>query len=297
MDENHSLFDEWSDYIIRVLDAEFDYSSLAKHPTELGDAREALIKGVLQRIIPSTYEIGTGIVVDCRQNKSKQIDIVIARRDYPSLLLPHGDRIYLIESVLATIEVKSQLNSDNLHMSLDNCASVNELESTFRKSSQYEEICISRGYVKKENGNFAPPDNIGKAKYQASIRPSTYIFGFNGYTDNSISDFKDSIGKWSTKRREVDKKPLVLEIIPSVIATKGCFACRNLLPFVNEQHPNLCLLGTDPNPLRLIIVHLLFTLSSKVILSSDSNGLMPEIEHYIKKTRQANIVDGLFNWP
>lgn len=99
-----SLFDQWAEYIIKGLIAESSLAGLLlKHKGELGDAREALIDGVLSRVLPSAYEIGSGEIIDAYGGRSKQIDIVISRRDAPSLLLPSGSRLYLVESVLATI--------------------------------------------------------------------------------------------------------------------------------------------------------------------------------------------------
>ncbi len=51
----------------------------------IGNAREAIIRNVLNRFIPTGYEIGSGQIIDHKNNLSKQIDIVIARRDFPSL--------------------------------------------------------------------------------------------------------------------------------------------------------------------------------------------------------------------
>jgi hypothetical protein len=110
-----AIFDSWAKYITDILNQESELAgSILKHGGELGDARESLISGVLQRIIPGIYEIGTGEIVDYQNNHSKQIDIIIARKDFPSLLLPSGSKVYLVESVLATIEVKNRLNSETL---------------------------------------------------------------------------------------------------------------------------------------------------------------------------------------
>lgn len=295
-DKEISLFDEWSSYIIKVLNAEFDYTSMIKHSSELGNARETLIKGVLQRIIPKTYEIGSGMVIDSKRNLSKQIDVIIARQDFPSMQLPHGSKIYLVESVLATIEVKSQLTSESLHKSLDNCASVSELIPVFTITEQGKKKCEYMGLERTDDGDWAhPTDDSISAKFRALRRPSSYIFGFNGYVESSIHDFKDSISLWANNRKN-EGKPLILETIPSVVATKGCFACRNFAPFENTDNQNLCLIGKDNNPIRLIITHLLYTLINKVSLSPDSNGLIPELLHYIQNT-SANLQDGLFSWP
>jgi hypothetical protein len=152
------------------------------------------------------------------------------------------------------------------------------------------------GLVRTNDGDWAhPKDDSISAKYRALRRPSSYIFGFNGYVESSIDDFKNSIDSWAKNRRK-EGNPLILETIPSVIATKGCYACRNFVPFESIDNRNLCLIGKDKNPIRLIITHLLYTLVNKVSLSPDSNGLIPELGHYMQNT-QVQIYDGLFSWP
>ena len=52
-----SVFDTWAAYVSEVLQSESQLAaSLVRHGGEIGDAREALIKGVLERILPNVYE-------------------------------------------------------------------------------------------------------------------------------------------------------------------------------------------------------------------------------------------------
>jgi len=102
-----------------------------QHGGELGDARESFIQGVLQQILPSTHEIRRGEIVDNLGKHSRQTDIAIAARDFPALALPSGSKIYLIEAVHATVEVKSELDGYTLSEALENCASVGDLSTNF----------------------------------------------------------------------------------------------------------------------------------------------------------------------
>src|SRR2546430_17710818 len=73
--ESMALFDDWSQLVTKVLISESDLvAKLLHHAVELGNAREALIRGILERFVPSIYEIGTGQIVDCAGTYSKQID-------------------------------------------------------------------------------------------------------------------------------------------------------------------------------------------------------------------------------
>jgi len=147
-----SVFDDWAEYVVDILHAESKHAgSLVQHPVLLGNAREALIQGVLARILPNAYEIGSGVLTDSYDKQSKQIDVVIARRDSPALRLAGGAKVFLIESVIATIEVKSHLNSKTLHEALSNCASVGELQPKAEETS-YVEVMSKKDFMVDSDG-------------------------------------------------------------------------------------------------------------------------------------------------
>ena len=117
-------FDEWSQIISRFLKAEADLlTSVTKHDIAADSTRAAFIRGVLEPFLPSSYAIGSGRVIDSTGNSSDKIDIVIYRRDFPRLNLPGSSDVFLYESVLATIEVRTKLIRKTLFEALDTCAS------------------------------------------------------------------------------------------------------------------------------------------------------------------------------
>ena len=84
------------------------------HSLHKGTPREAFIKKFLIDHLPSNVDIGTGEIIDAVSlpNQScNQFDIVIYKRNYPKLDFGDGISGFLIESVIATIEVKSTLTS------------------------------------------------------------------------------------------------------------------------------------------------------------------------------------------
>lgn len=134
-----AIFDTWAKYITEVLEKESELvNGFLKHPSEIGNAREALIKGVLSKILPRAYSIGRGEIIDSVGKRSKQMDIVIYRNDFPTLKMPSGSKVFLVESVLATIEVKSTLNEKKLLEALENCASVTDLSPNVVSGSRDE---------------------------------------------------------------------------------------------------------------------------------------------------------------
>jgi Domain of unknown function (DUF6602) len=82
------------------------------HSLHKGTPREAFIKEFLEGHLPSNVAIGTGEIIDANSKPGQQrnqYDIVIYRRSYPKLDFGGGVSGFLIESVVATIEVKSTL--------------------------------------------------------------------------------------------------------------------------------------------------------------------------------------------
>jgi hypothetical protein len=83
------------------------------HSLHKGTPREAFIKAYLESHLPSNVAIGTGEIIDANPKPGhtrNQYDIVIYKRSYPKLDFGGGISGFLIESVIATIEVKSTLD-------------------------------------------------------------------------------------------------------------------------------------------------------------------------------------------
>lgn len=82
------------------------------HSLHKGTPREAFIKEYLEAHLPSNVAIGTGEIIDSNSKPNQQrnqYDIIIYKRSYPKLDFGSGISGFLIESVIATIEVKSNL--------------------------------------------------------------------------------------------------------------------------------------------------------------------------------------------
>lgn len=82
------------------------------HTLHKGTPREAFIKEYLESHLPSNVAIGTGEIIDANSKPGQmrnQYDIVVYKRSYPKLDFGGGISGFLIESVVATIEVKSVL--------------------------------------------------------------------------------------------------------------------------------------------------------------------------------------------
>jgi hypothetical protein len=103
------------------------------HSLHKGTPREAFIREYLQDHLTQNLAIGTGEIIDARSQPNEprnQIDIVLYRRDYPRLSFGGGISGFLAESVIATIEVKSVLTSEELGKSIRSARRVKQLEKS-----------------------------------------------------------------------------------------------------------------------------------------------------------------------
>jgi len=97
-----------------------------------GRAREIFVASILRPYLNPTMGICTGMVTDSDGSHSAQMDVIIYDRNVvPPFLLSEGEGIVPIESVLATIEVKSRLTSTELNSAVDNARSLKLLVPFF----------------------------------------------------------------------------------------------------------------------------------------------------------------------
>ncbi|MEN6429002.1 MAG: DUF6602 domain-containing protein [Phycisphaerales bacterium] len=119
------------DAVERSIIAQSGIVSSAGHTLHRGYPREHFIKSFLETHVGARAAIGTGEIIsaDSRPRESRnQIDIAIYRADYPKLDLGGDTNVFLAESVIATIEVKSTLDSDKLGQAIRVANKVKQLK-------------------------------------------------------------------------------------------------------------------------------------------------------------------------
>lgn len=91
------------------------------HTLHRGTPRETFIKEFLEGHISSNVAIGTGEIIDATslpREQRNQFDIVLYKKNFPKLDFGAGISGFLIESVIATIEVKSILDQQGINQSV-----------------------------------------------------------------------------------------------------------------------------------------------------------------------------------
>ncbi len=115
--------------IAKKLKIDFDgITKQIEHNGVKGSAREDLLKDYIKNLLPEKYSISSGIIIDNNQTQSKQQDFIIHDSfNCPSFFKTNSNSILPIESVYATIEIKSTLDYHTLEQSAKNIESVRTL--------------------------------------------------------------------------------------------------------------------------------------------------------------------------
>ncbi|MDO7138921.1 MULTISPECIES: DUF6602 domain-containing protein [Flavobacteriaceae] len=107
------------------------------HTLHKGTPREAFIKEYLEGHLSSNVAIGTGEIIDSNsvpRASRNQYDIVIYKKNYPKLDFGGGINGFLIESVIATIEIKSVLDQAAMDQSVNAAFNAKSLTPNINKS-------------------------------------------------------------------------------------------------------------------------------------------------------------------
>jgi len=114
-----------------------EHVGIASHPVNLGSAREGVIANFLERNLPENIKYHTGEIFDRKENRSGQIDVVIHPISSPKINLYNSINIFPAETVLAALEVKSNLTTGKngtLTKALQACEKLKKVEVLREKS-------------------------------------------------------------------------------------------------------------------------------------------------------------------
>ncbi|WP_197648374.1 DUF6602 domain-containing protein [Sulfobacillus thermosulfidooxidans] len=101
------------------------------HSLHKGTPREAFIKEFLQSHLSELIGFGNGEIIDCDSQPNQQrnqVDIVLYKKNYPKLDFGGGINGFFVESVVATIEVKSALTEGELTAAFNSIRNTKSLQ-------------------------------------------------------------------------------------------------------------------------------------------------------------------------
>lgn len=115
----------------KKLEASLLLSREMDHPTTKGDTSELNWQGMLKKHLPSRYRVSRAKVLDCTGSTSDLIDLVIFDQHYTPLLFNEAGSVLIpSESVYAVLEVKPNLDRENLEYAMAKAESVRRLKRT-----------------------------------------------------------------------------------------------------------------------------------------------------------------------
>src|SRR5438128_2046395 len=113
------------------LDAKLKSGRIIQHPGSKGDNSELNWIEMLRQYLPQRYRIEKAFVVDSKGAISEQLDIVVFDAHYSPPIFNTGGTLYVpAESVYAVLEVKPELNKENLEYASQKAASARKLHRT-----------------------------------------------------------------------------------------------------------------------------------------------------------------------
>lgn len=216
------MMKEWHDHSREVL----------RQSSNLGLVREHFVSSVLSSFLPRSVIIGTGEIIDGEGRVSGQQDIVIYRADFPVITSFTRINTFLIEGVIATIEVKSDLSSGEpaLYTAFRSVATVNSLVRAAQIVSGTQ-------------------DEVEELKAINTVR--TYVVGYTGW-----QDLDALVNRYQQAANQTDWKG-----VPSIVYQPGACVLVNdgmVVPYSDENPKTASRLWLHQDyPFTMLLHHLL----------------------------------------
>lgn len=146
------------------------HNQQSNNPNSSQTLRNHFINLFLRRFLPSTIQIGSGIIVDHFGTKSTHQNLILHRSDFPIFPTTTSSKIFLMEGVLASIEILQ--SSNNL-----------DLSEPFQRSASVKTLKTGRHRILANNSQIY-------MELSSCLKPKAFIFSFDSQIDHQT--FKDS---------------------------------------------------------------------------------------------------------
>jgi len=191
------------------------------HTLHKGTPREAFIKEFLEGHLSANVAIGTGEIIDATsqpRSPRNQFDIVIYKKNYPKLNFGGGISGFLIESVIATIEVKSLLDQSAIDQSVKAAHAAKNFVPNVNKS-------FSSGWIPSRVLNFV-------VAYQGPAQMTTV----HGWIVNSHRTYSIPLPTWNQETKTLTPGTALDGVF---LLEKGFIKLDNSPLTLNTQNPPL----------------------------------------------------------
>ncbi|MBI1228401.1 MAG: hypothetical protein GC192_24415 [Bacteroidetes bacterium] len=125
---SHRILSKHFAFVKHKLISFANHFDIAKHGDIKGYGREALTGEFLKTHLPDQIEFLTGEIVDTEDNRSGQVDIILQSKNNPKIPLWGNIHLSYADSVIAAIEVKSNLTTDHFKTALKASQNIKSLK-------------------------------------------------------------------------------------------------------------------------------------------------------------------------
>lgn len=247
-----------------------------KHPGIIGDMYEGLTRNLLDRALPQNLnlKVVTGIIENEKGKQSNQIDIMLVSGEGKQI--PHTDSfLYRIDQIIAVIEVKKNLYSQDLADSYENLISVIDV-------TKESDLFVPRPAIEMQLSAFnsiagfplPAADKLSDFPYLyqslagvlriEGILPVRVCFGYNGFkSEYSLREkFMEYLAPNTMEKSKAPLRIFAPHHLPSLIVVNNYSLIKgNALPYAAKIVPELgwpFYLSYAKNPLK-VLLELIFT--------------------------------------
>ncbi|MCD4824431.1 MAG: hypothetical protein K8S55_07480 [Phycisphaerae bacterium] len=115
-----------------------------EHGSTVGEARESMLRDIFRRLLPSRYQVYSGIIVDTAGRQTPQLDAIIVEQGIlPPYLLPSQAAVVPVEAALAAIEIKSTIDQGAFDQLMRQQKAILELKPQFITKSEQQNLKVS----------------------------------------------------------------------------------------------------------------------------------------------------------
>lgn len=111
--KKYNSFFNYFDFSLKKMEVLSEVAESFKHNTLKGEARETFAKEFLEFILPSNIEYANGEIVEVSGRKSNQLDLILQDKTAPRLKITNDSILAFCQYVLAVIEIKQRLITEN----------------------------------------------------------------------------------------------------------------------------------------------------------------------------------------
>jgi hypothetical protein len=276
-----AVVEEYWTGVVQRLQAEVDvFAKLIKHNATQGQENEAALSRVLRSFIPRRLGIGSGMVIDRFDNYARQADVLLFEQsNEPTILAQTTQLLHPVESVRASIEVKTRLSTKDIADCLVKRKSLFDLKPAVKNpDGSTHPLFVMLAY-----DSIVAPASIAKRFNDASDdeRPDLYcilepgiIGGRRGVIPGSSDDYMTGIALLREKDdsgRRVGA-PVVVgdDVVDDSVLEDGH-------PYPVVPHNQTRCLG---EPARAL---LLFVEALSRMLAEQQNSPLPILSYYLDK--------------